>query len=155
MSLTSHQLNTLRHDLVSLATVEYDDVMAELLDHYASLTEQKMANGADFTEASKWAWFDMGSGEGIQQIQTDYEKSITKQVQDQHLAIIKGYFRWPMLVTTALVAAIMYLIVPMLSHNYLLVSIFATGFIPAIFLLWGHFKNTNRRVSTGPIIWNI
>ncbi len=153
MTLTTHQLHTLRHDLVALATIEYDDVMAELLDHYASLTEQKMDNGLAFDEASKWAWADLGSGAGLQKIQDDYEKGIERQVRTQHLAIIKNYFRWPMLVTTALVSAVVYLIVPMLSHKVLIISIYSFCFAPSTVLIWGHFKNTDRRISTGPIIW--
>lgn len=153
MTLTAHQLNTLRHDLVALATIEYDDVMAELLDHYASLTEQKMASGMAFDEASKWAWAGMGSGAGLQKIQDDYEKSIEQQVRAQHFIIIKNYFRWPMMVTTALVAFVVYLIVPILSSKVLIISTYIICFVPSIILIWGHFKNTDRRISAGPIIW--
>lgn len=137
MTLTTHQLNTLRHDLVSLATIEYDDVMAELLDHYASLTEQKMANGLAFDEASKWAWLELGSGVGLQKIQDDYEKGIQQQVKDQHLAIIKGYFRWPMLVTTALVGAVAYLTIPFLSSRELLTIRFRRWPCPIDYLVVG------------------
>ena len=40
--LAANQLQILRIDLKDLAGIEYDDVLNELLDHYATLTEQRM-----------------------------------------------------------------------------------------------------------------
>lgn len=55
MNLTATQLSALRLGLQSLANIEHDEVLDELLDHYAMLTEQKMAEAYAFDEASKWA----------------------------------------------------------------------------------------------------
>ena len=138
MTLTTHQLNTLRYDLVSLATIKYDDVMAELLDHYASLTEQKMANGLAFDEASKWAWAELGSGAGLQKIQDDYVKSIERQVHQKRADIVGSYFRWPALVTTALIVALVYMVVPLLPAMVITVTVWVMIVIPATLMMWAH-----------------
>lgn len=52
-----------------------------------------------------------------------------------------------------LVGVIAYLTVPMLSYKGLIVSVFSIAIIPSIMLMWGHFKNMDQRISTGPIIW--
>jgi len=106
--LTPSQLTVLRQDLHKLAQIEYDAVFAELLDHYATLTEQKMADGQSFEYASAYAWADLGSGEGMQRLQDDYVKAIRQQVAARHKAIVKSYFRWPTIVVTALMAVLVY-----------------------------------------------
>ena len=40
MNLTAAQLNALRLDLQRLANIEHDEVLDELLNHYAMLTKQ-------------------------------------------------------------------------------------------------------------------
>lgn len=151
--LTAQQLASLRQDLITLAVIEYDDILHEILDHYASLTEQKMAKGMPFKEASQWSWAELGSGEGIQQIQTTYEKSIRKQVGNQHIRILKGYFRWPALLTTFLVALLIYLTVPLLSSRAIGTILFVLTFFPITMIAWGYFRFVDQRISTGKIIW--
>ncbi len=82
MALTPFQLKSLRYDLVELAHIKYDDVVDELLDHYASLTEQKMETGMSFDEASKWAWAELDLETGLKTIQTTYEKSILQKLKN-------------------------------------------------------------------------
>ena len=153
MSLTPQQLASLRQDLIALASIEYDDLMHELLDHYANLTERKMVNGIPFSEASKWAWAELGSGEGIQQIQTDYTKSILHQVKNQHFNILKSYFRWPTILTTTLVGILMYLTVPLLPSRAIAGIVFILTFGPFILLIWGYHKSVDSRISTGKAVW--
>ncbi|MGF7217286.1 hypothetical protein GGR92_003459 [Spirosoma lacussanchae] len=117
MALTTIQLKTLRYDLQELAHIEYHDVLTELLDHYATLTEQKMETGLSFEEASRWAWAELGSGKGLQAIQADFVRNIRRQIRRQHMGVLKSYFRWPTTVLTALVGVITYLVVPMLSGS--------------------------------------
>ena len=135
--LTQDQLLVLRTDLKQLANIEYDDVLNEQLDHYASLTETRMAGGLSFDDASRWAWADMGSGKGIQDIQDKYVKNIQRQVDSQHLSIIKGYFRWPTITVTSMVTALVYVAIPMLP-DYVIDSTFWVMFvIPVAFMsLW-------------------
>ena len=153
MALTQNQLNHLRCDLQELATIEYDEVMNELLDHYATLTEQKMANGMAFDEASKWAWVDLGSGEGLQAIQDDYEKSIKHQVRSRHIEIMKSYFRWPAFVTTALVGILFYLAIPLLPAKYTIVLLILFSCIPGLLLWWGRSRLLDKHTDTRGIVW--
>lgn len=113
--LTTDQLAVLRRDLRILVSIEYDEILNEILDHYASLTEQKMANGQDFEQASRWAWADMGSGAGIQELQDKFIKALRQQVANRHKAIIKSYFRWPTVVATSLLLLLAYLVVAQIS----------------------------------------
>lgn len=147
MPLTSDQLTYLRADLQRLAGIKYDPVLAELLDHYATLTEQHMTTGLPFSDASKWAWNDLGQGEGIQQIQDDYVASVQQQIRSQHLAIVKSYFRWPAFLTTALLGMVVYLVVPLLPTNGVLYTALAMAFIPSFVVLWLERKLKNEPTS--------
>ncbi|SOD89778.1 hypothetical protein [Spirosoma fluviale] len=151
--LTPTQLDLLRLDLSGLANIEYDEVMTELLDHYASLTERKMALNMSFDDASKWAWAELGSGEGLQQIQTDYEKSIMKQVRVRHFEILKSYFRWPAFVTTALLGTLMYFTAPFISANGMFTVFFVCGLSPLAVLFYGHRKHLDQQTDKRKIVW--
>lgn len=136
MLLTTDQLTSLRVDLQSLAGIKYDPVLAELLDHYATLTEQHMDTGLSFIDASKWAWNDLGQGEGIQQIQNDYIANVQQQIRSRHLAIVKSYFRWPAFLTTALMGMLVYLVVPLLPADITHYVVLAVAFIPSFIMVW-------------------
>ncbi|GAB2526243.1 hypothetical protein [Spirosoma aerophilum] len=151
--LTPTQLDYLQQDLSGLANIEYDEVMTELLDHYASLTERKMALNMSFEDASKWAWAELGSGEGLQQIQTDYEKSITAQVRTRHVEILKSYFRWPTFVTTTLVGALMYFTAPLITANGMFTIFFICGLSPLAVLFYGHRKHLDQQTDSRKIVW--
>lgn len=153
MTLTAQQLQWLRNDLQTLAGIEYEDVLNELLDHYATLTEQRMTTGLSFDDASKWAWADLGSGAGIQQIQDNYVANVTKQVKTQHLAIVKSYFRWPTFIITALVVVLVYLVVPILPYKITLTVIFILGITPTGLVSWAHRKSLDRQSSASPIVF--
>ena len=151
--LTTTQLNVLRADLQGLAGIEYDDVLNELLDHYATLTEQRVATGLAFDDASKWAWAELGSGEGLQAVQDDYVKNIQQQVRLQHLTILKSYFRWPTFVVTALVAALVHVTVPLLPEDAVVVSFWVLAVMPIGINMWGHRKSAERLSGSGPIVF--
>lgn len=153
MPLSTKQLTALRHDLIGLASIQYDDLLAELVDHYATLTEQKMVAGQSFDEASKWAWFELGGGIGIEHIQKDYEKSILRQVRIQHRAILKSYFRWPYIVSTTLLCILLFVLVPLFSPDRVLTSVFYLVLVPLLLLAWGYFKSVDQRISTGKLVW--
>lgn len=150
--LTQDQLSLLRLDLQQLANIEYNDVLNEQLDHYASLTEAKMANGCPFDDASKWAWADMGSGEGIQAIQDDYVKNIQRQVGLAHLAVVKSYFRWPAVVTTALVAALIYVIVPLVSTDFIEIFFWIMVLSPVSVSVWMHRRVRHQPNNSSAIV---
>ncbi len=147
--LTSDQLALLRQDLIILASIKYDEVTAELLDHYASLTEQHMANGLSFTDASKWAWAELGSGEGIQQIQTDFEKSISKR----HVAIIKSYLGWPTIITTGLIATLVYVITPLMPLNSMKILMESFYLTPTLIMLYVYRTNLSNQPDRQKIFW--
>lgn len=145
--LTANQLNLLRADLRGLAGIEYDDVLNELLDHYATLTEERVEAGLSFEDASKWAWAALGSGVGIQAIQDDYVKNIQRQIRLQHLTVVKSYFRWPTFVVTALVGVLVYLTVPLLPHNVIKVGFWFLALTPIGITMWGHQKSLDHSGS--------
>jgi hypothetical protein len=151
--LTPPQLDLLRQDLSGLANIEYDEVMTELLDHYASLTERKMALNMSFEDASKWAWAELGSGEGLQQIQTDYEKSIKKQVRVRHFSIIKSYFGWPIAFTTVLTAGVIYRITPFIPAVGMMALFICFALAPALVVSYGTLKHMNQHRDSRKIIW--
>lgn len=107
--LTAAQLNILRTDLQELAGIEYDDVLNELLDHYALLTEQRMRADHSFEEASRRAWLELGGGRGILHIQKRYKKLLLDQIRIQQWLIVVRYFRWPTLIPVTLLGLLTYL----------------------------------------------
>ena len=151
--LTPSQLRYLRCDLLDLANIKYDEVMAELLDHYASLTEQKMINGMSFDQASKWSWAELGSGKGIQSIQDDYVRNIKRQIRSQHLLILKSYFRWPTIITTALIGLLVYLMVPVLPARTVLIGSFCISAVPSLFLLSGYWNGYHQSTGSQNLVW--
>ena len=152
MALTENQLLTLRTDLQYLANIDYSDVMTELLDHYASLTEQYMASGLPFMESSQWAWADLGSGMGLQAIQTDFIRTTQRHLRHQHWGIVNRYFRWPILLTTLLVGTLLHLIVPMISAQTLLLTTIAIGYTPALLIRFTETPDANGLAGTSKIL---
>ncbi len=153
MLLTTDQLTSLRSDLQRLADIKYDPVLNELLDHYATLTEQRMETGMFFEEASKWAWNDLGQGEGIQQIQDDYIANVQQQIRSRHLVIIKSYFRWPTFLITALVGLLVYLTVPLIPFNYVVTLLYAVILVPSAVMFWLERKLKNEPTSQQALVF--
>ncbi|SOD89782.1 hypothetical protein [Spirosoma fluviale] len=153
MALTPFQLKYLRFDLIGLGDIKYDDVVDELLDHYASLTEQKMANGLAFEEASKQAWADLGAEKGVQNIQASFVKAIKQQIKTQHITILKSYFRWPTLLTTVLVGLLAYVVVPLIPVKELILYTFFISLIPYLFILRGFYYGFHQQTDTGKLVW--
>ncbi len=153
MLLTTDQLTSLRSDLQRLADIKYDPVLNELLDHYATLTEQRMETGMPFEEASKWAWNDLGQGEGIQQIQDDYIANVQQQIRSRHLVIIKSYFRWPTFLITALVGLLVYLTVPLIPFNYVVTLLYAVILVPSAVMFWLERKLKNEPTSQRALVF--
>ncbi|GAB3026793.1 hypothetical protein [Spirosoma pulveris] len=153
MALTPFQLKYLRFDLIGLGDIKYDDVIDELLDHYASLTEQKMETGLPFEDASKKAWTQLGGVRGVQHIEASSIKAIESQIRTQHMAILKSYFRWPMLLTSVLVSVLVYIAVPMIPIKWLIVGVCVICLTPFLFLLWGYYYGLHQQTTTGKVVW--
>jgi hypothetical protein len=138
--LTPDQLNYLREELLEWADIHYEEVMDELLDHYASLTEHEMQEGCSFDEAHTKAWIQLGSGRGILHIQERYKKLLGQQMQKQHWAIVRRYFRWPTLVTTLLIGLLTYSMANALSPTVLIVSFLVAVFAPYLLFIPGELR---------------
>lgn len=152
--LTSNQLNSLRQDLRTLAHIEYEEVENELLDHYATLTEQKQAEGHDFEHASSYAWAELGAGAGLNAIQRDFEKNIRKQVSTRHLEILKSYFRWPTVMATLLMGVLVYIVIPILADNVLLIILLLSIFIQMAVVQHCYYKNKEVAGTSKKVIWD-
>jgi len=153
MLLTTDQLTYLRVDLQRLADIKYDPVLDELLDHYATLTEQHMDTGMSFEDANKWAWDDLGQGEGIQKIQDDYIANVQQQIRSRHVAIVKSYFRWPAFLTTALVGVLVYLVVPLIPTDYVIALLYLIVLTPTAILLWLERKLRKEPTSQQSLVF--
>jgi hypothetical protein len=151
--LTSSQLTFLRQDLRGLAHIEYDDVENELLDHYATLTEQKLADGQTFQQASAYAWEELGSGPGLLKIQEDYVKNIRKQISTRHLEIMKSYFRWPAIVGTLLICGLMYQLSSLLAPKTIYIIVVLLLFGPSLVLLYAAIRKQNRHNDSRKLAW--
>lgn len=143
-ALNETQLATLRSDLAKLAAIKYVDVRDELLDHYASLTERYVADGHNFEWASTLAWRQMGEGAGVQQVQDEWLEALTKQIKQRHRQILKSYFCWPALVSTALMGGLCYVLAGLLPSRYVVLFAAAIAVLPSG-LVWLHFWWTQRR----------
>jgi uncharacterized membrane protein len=149
MALSNFQLKSLRYDLRELAHIQYDEVMNELLDHYATLTELKMETGLSFDNASKWAWTELGSEKGLLKIQTNYERSTKSQLIIRHLSILKSYFRWPTIVLTLAFVLLVYQLSELMTNQTAIIIFVIILFTPGLALLytfmgWG-IEHTNKR----------
>ncbi|WP_421828960.1 hypothetical protein [Larkinella sp.] len=153
MALSEKQLTILRHDLRTLAHIEYEEVENELLDHYATLTEQKMEVGQVFEYASANAWAELGAGPSLNAIQRNYEKNIRKQISSRHLEILKSYFRWPTVLTTLLIALLIYKITPTISTRSIFVGIHITVLIPFGIMGVCYLKSRKLGSDSRKITW--
>ncbi|GAB3897264.1 hypothetical protein GCM10028803_15570 [Larkinella knui] len=151
--LTPHHLTILRHDLRTLAHIEYEEVENELLDHYATLTEQKMEAGQDFEHASAYAWAELGAGPGLNTIQRDYEKNIRKQVSSRHLEILKSYFRWPTVVMTLLIGGLVHKMTPSIPVRFILAGMHITILIPFVIMGISYLKSQDLGNDSRKITW--
>ncbi|GAB3026775.1 hypothetical protein [Spirosoma pulveris] len=138
--LTPAQLDVLHQDLLEEANISYKEVLDELLDHYASLTEHRMDEGYSFDEASRKAWINLGSGQGISHIQERYKKLLLKQMQVQHWAIVRRYFRWPTLVTTFLIGVLAYSIAKAVPPGALPLAFLVLVFAPYLLFIPGELR---------------
>ena len=152
MPLSTNQLADLRHDLTTLATINYEHLADELLDHYATLTEENMAIGQSFHEASTAAFLAMGNGKGIQHIQDDYEKATKKQVKERHMAILGGFVRWPTIVMTLLVGVLLLSVFYTLPPNYIRWFVPCMVIISCFITLWVYVVYKRRRDSQHKIV---
>ncbi|MBO0937966.1 hypothetical protein J2I47_15525 [Fibrella sp. HMF5335] len=153
MKLTHKQLIILNHDLYSRVNIKYDHLGEELLDHYATLTEEKMAAGQSFYEASTTAWQELGDGTGIRQIQDDYEAVTKKQVRARHVAIMKSYFRWPMVIATVLVSAILGTVYSNLPADLAKIINYLFVFLPAAVMLAAWIPYYRNKDSRQKLVW--
>ena len=153
MALTDFELKCLRYDLVELAHIEYTDVLNELLDHYATLTEQQMTKGFTFDDASRWAWAKLEAGKGLQAIQAAFIKSTKDQIRAQHVKVLKDFFQWPTVLTTGLIALLVFSIVPIISVKWVISILSFIGLTPALFLLWGYIYGCQNQRDRNQIIW--
>ncbi|KAA9355193.1 hypothetical protein [Larkinella humicola] len=152
--LTPHHLTHLRQDFRTLAHIEYEEVENELLDHYATLTEQRMEVGQDFEHASANAWAELGAGPGLNAIQRDYEKNIRKQISSRHLEILKRYFRWPTVLTTLLVGVLVYIVIPVLADDVLVLILLLSAFIQMAVVQYCCYKSKELAGTSKKIIWD-
>lgn len=106
MPLTTQQLAVLRHELTTQVLFDYDHLRDELLDHYATLTEEYIAHNLLFQAARTAAWQAMGGARGIQKIQNDYEAVTNQQIRARYKVITKRLLRWPTVVITLLTATL-------------------------------------------------
>jgi hypothetical protein len=139
--LTPHHLNLLRQDLRTLAHIEYEEVENELLDHYATLTEQKMETGQVFEYASANAWAELGEGIGLQQIQEEYRSKITKKIRDRYWQIIAANFRWPTILIILLIGCSLFYYTTLFAEKYIFLSFFIFITAPALTYLTVWFKD--------------
>lgn len=151
--LTTNQLRDLRHDLTSLGRITYDHLADELLDHYATLTEEKMEAGLSFYEASTAAFVEMGNGLGIQTIQDTYERSTKKQVRARHAAIMKSYFCWPTVVTTLLVGTLLGNIYVNLPADSAKIMAYILAFSPSAVILAAWIPYYRKKDSSQKLVW--
>ncbi|MEZ0609285.1 hypothetical protein ACAW74_12250 [Fibrella sp. WM1] len=154
MALTSHQLDALRHDLHTLVKIDYAHLRNEILDHYALLTDEKMAEGYSFDEASTMAWLALGDGKGIQKIQTRYVMDTQKHLEAQHWAIVCSFFKWPTVLTTGLVGAMLTCLLLELPNRSACWLIGGLILSPLIILLISAFHYYWRRDSRQKLTWS-
>ena len=153
MALSETQLTLLRQDLRTLAHIEYEEVENELLDHYATLTGQKMEAGQVFEYASANAWAELGAGPGLNIIQRDYERNIRKQISSRHLEILKSYFRWPTVLTTFLVAIFIHKTTLFIPTRFILLGIYFVILIPFGILGYSYMKSRELGSDSRKITW--
>ncbi|MGM9507909.1 hypothetical protein ACS5NO_09285 [Larkinella sp. GY13] len=151
--LTLHHLTLLRQDLRTLAHIEYEEVENELLDHYATLTEQKIEAGQFFEYASANAWAELGAGPGLQQIQEEFVKNINKQVSNRHREIVLSYFRWPTLVGTLLLCGLVYQLADILSTKSIYLLMQGLFLMSGLILLYAVIRKQNRYVDSRKLVW--
>lgn len=153
MALTVRQTQTLRSDLLYTANLEYEAIIEELFDHYATVVENDLLGGDSFEQCRQRAWNELGAEAGIKAIQKNYVKSIRRQIRTKHFDILKSYFGWPALVTTALLMLLVYVSVPLLSAFSLVIGMLLISGIPVVVLYVNYSKQAEERKNESQLIW--
>jgi hypothetical protein len=112
MKLSPDQLETIRQNLIA-SGIKYQDVLDELLDHYATGIEARLAAGESFGEAYaaiqdgfrkvKGRWWEPNIQPGLEAFQQQYLRNASRHARRAQWQMIRGYFRgWNLLGTAAL-----------------------------------------------------
>lgn len=156
MKLATKQLDLISKEIIT-GGIKYQDLYEELLDHYITAIEDRMSQGKSFEEAfgevhadfvnykrpahiwdhyNVWKDYNGGASEyGLRKLQAEYEESLSGEINKRHWQIIKGYFRWPTIVTTLLVGLITFQFAYLMPRQYFIWIIFTCAFAPVFLLL--------------------
>lgn len=132
--LTTDQLNLLKGHLKSI-DIKYEETFNEFLDHYATLTEQKMAEGIAFGDAWELAFNDLGGAAKLRYLEEKSVEQWRKQLSSCHWKIIRNCFRWPAIVSTVLVGVLVYQLFSVMSLSYFRLLIYGFFCVPVIYFL--------------------
>ncbi len=129
--ITTEQKKYVQEAIIDVSGVKYQDFYEEMNDHYLSSIESQIADGKDFEAAfvavhesffeHQYTQFDNFGGctffYGLQAMEMEYFDKMRKSIKQRHWEIVKSYFGWPTVVTTILVAALVYLLADFVSYN--------------------------------------
>lgn len=156
MKLTTEQLDLISKEIIQ-GGIKYQDLYEELLDHYITAIEDRMANGMAFGEAFgevnisfvnyrpaliERYYYDVRSlkkvtqySSGLSRLQKDYERNLKGEIKKRHWQIMGNYFRWPTVVTSLLVGALTFQFAYLVSSKTLFGFFVILAFAPILFLL--------------------
>ena len=161
MKLTTEQLDLISKEIIQ-GGIKYQDLYEELLDHYITAIEDRMANGMAFGDAfgevhtgfvdykrpaRVWdhysVWKDYTSVEyGLGKLQAEYEESLTGEIKKRHWQIMGNYFRWPTVVTSLLVGALTFQFAYLVPLKIGIGFFGFLSFAPLLFLLPATYRHT-------------
>lgn len=151
MKLTTEQVELISKEIIQ-GGLKYQDLYEELLDHYITAIEDRMASGMAFGEAfgevhsdfvnykcpvSVWDRYDIGGKPlfGLVKLQAEYEESLTGEIKKRHWQIMGNYFRWPTVVTSLLVGALTFQFAYLVPKKYFMAAMFIIAFSPILVVL--------------------
>ena len=132
--LTTDQLNFLKGHLNSI-NIKYEETFNEFLDHYATLTEQKIAEGVHFHDAWRLSLETMGGADKLRYLEEKSVEQWREQLSRRHWQIIRNCFRWPAIVSTVLVGVLVYQLLSMIGLRYFRLLTYGFIGLPMIYFL--------------------
>jgi cation transport ATPase len=165
MKLITEQVDLISKEIIE-GVIKYQDLYEELLDHYITAIEDRMANGQNFREAfgevhsgfenyklylGSFSYFDarkfttvQKANFGLARLQSEYEDKLSKEISKRHWEIMKSYFRWPTVITALSVGFLTFQVAHLVPRNIFIWMMFACSFFPLLLILPESIRNLKQ-----------
>ncbi len=143
------------------AGLKYQEVYEELIDHYTTAIETKIAEGSTFEQALHAVHEDFGGNKGVKHIEERFNSQMFKFYRNLHLKNLGAHFQWPQALLTFLTGTLVYGLSYLLKGNIILFfGLSLLAFVPLVLSIYYFFKlrkeaNYSKKTAKGNLLIGI